>query len=114
MPQIATASRIPQQSIKRLTTCLAVLSGLLLALGFSSYWLLHAEENQSLVIIIHSLLLLSTFFLIAWISLRSQTSLEQQYQEKNHAHTILYDVASSISTCRRLKHVNHSVALFSM
>ncbi len=103
MPHILSARRIPQQTSKRLTACLLVLSGLLLALGFSSYWLLHADQNQALAITVHSLLLLSTFFLIAWISLRNQTSMEQQYQEKNHAHNILYDVAASINTCRDLK-----------
>lgn len=92
-----------KQPARQLTVCLVVLSGLLVALGLSSYWLLHAEENQATAVTVHSLLLLSTFFLIAWISLRNQNTVEQQYQEKNHAQNILYDVAASINTCRDLK-----------
>ena len=103
MPNISAASSNIQQPAKRLTVCLTVLSGLLVAMGFSSYWLLHAGVNAMAAVTVHSLLLLSTFFLIAWISLRSQNSVDQQYQEKNHAHNILYDVASSINTCRDLK-----------
>jgi two-component system nitrate/nitrite sensor histidine kinase NarX len=103
MPHIFPASRTPYQPAKRMTVCLVVLSGLLLALGLSSFWLLHAEQNESLAVAVHIALLLSTFFLIAWISLRSQDTLEHQYQEKNHAQNILYDVAASINTCHDLK-----------
>ena len=103
MSDSLSASRTTPQPVKRLATCLVVLSALLLALAFSSFWLFNTEQNHTIAMIIHSLLLLSTFFVIAWISLRSQSSLEQQYQEKNHAHNILYDVASSINTCRDLK-----------
>ena len=103
MPTIFSTSRSPIQPTKRLTVCLSVLSALLVAMAFSSYWLLHTDKNLSLVITVHSLLLLTTFFLIAWISLRNQTSVEQQYQEKNHAQNILYDVAASINTCHDLK-----------
>ncbi|MDQ1363811.1 MAG: two-component system, NarL family, nitrate/nitrite sensor histidine kinase NarX, partial [Pseudomonadota bacterium] len=103
MPFIFSTSRISQQPARHITVCLIVLSVLLVSLGLSSYWLLHAGENETIAITVHSLLLLSTFFLIAWLSLRNQNSVEQQYREKNHAQNILYDVAASINTCRDLK-----------
>lgn len=89
-------------SSRRLINCISVLFVLLSALGLSSYWLLNADAQQPIAITIHSLLLVSAFFLVVIIATRNQNLQNEEANQRNRKQNILYDVAASINTCRDL------------
>lgn len=89
-------------SQQRLFTCIFVLFILLSALGASSYWLIHADQHIAIAATVHILILISAFFLVAYIASRNQKLQKEEVDQRNHVQNILYEVAASINTCRDL------------
>ena len=87
----------------RLINCVSMLFVLLSALGFSSYWIIHADDSLPAAVTVHTLLIISIFFLVAYIAFRNQKEQNEQIIQKSRAQDILYDIAASINTCRELK-----------
>jgi len=95
-------------SDKRIMTCVSTLFVALSALSISSYWILHAGEQQTLAITVHAFLIISTFILVAFTASRNHKHRIDQLQQKTQAQNILYDMAVSINSCRDLKELlNH-------
>ncbi|MFW2373539.1 MAG: ATP-binding protein [Gammaproteobacteria bacterium] len=95
-------SSLKNNSQQRLFTCIFVLFILLSALGASSYWLIHAEQQIAIATTVHILILISAFFLVAYIASRNQKLQKEEVDQRNHVQNILYEVAASINTCRDL------------
>ena len=95
-------SGLKNNAQQRLFTCIFVLFILLSALGASSYWLIHAEEHIVIAATVHILILISAFFLVAFIASRNQKLQKEEIDQRNHVQNILYQVAASINTCRDL------------
>jgi len=93
---------------RKIISCVSALFITLSALAISSYWMLHADEQQSLAIGIHILLIISTFVLVAYTAFTNMRHRNDQLQQKSQAQSILYDIAVSINSCRDLKELlNH-------
>lgn len=88
---------------KHLISCVTMLFFVLSALAASSYWLINAGNNQSAAITVHSLLIITAFFLVAFTASRNNKYKNKQISQKSQAQNILYDIAVSINTCRDLK-----------
>jgi len=84
-------------------TCVSTLFVALTALGFSSYWILHAGEYKTLAVSIHIFLIFCTFALVTFIATRNHKLRNKQLQQKDHAQNILYSMVVSINSCRDLK-----------
>jgi len=93
---------LKNNSQQRLFTCIFVLFILLSALGASSYWLIHADQQIAIAATVHILILISAFFLVAYIASRNQKLQKEEVDQRNHVQNILYEVAASINTCRDL------------
>ena len=95
-------SALNNNAQQRLFTCIFVLFILLSALGASSYWLLHANQHIAIAATVHILILISAFFLVAYIASRNQKLQKEEVEQRNHVQNIMYEVAASINTCRDL------------
>ncbi|MCW8956437.1 MAG: hypothetical protein OQL09_06110, partial [Gammaproteobacteria bacterium] len=95
-------SALKNNAQQRMFTCVFILFILLSALGASSYWLIHADQHIAIAATVHILILISAFFLVAYIASRNQKLQKEEVDQRNHVQNILYEVAASINTCRDL------------
>ena len=88
---------------KRIMSCVNTLFVSLCALAVSSYWIINADQDKSLAIGVHILLIFTTFIIVAITANRNQKDRNDQLQQKTQAQNILYDMVVSINSCRDLK-----------
>jgi two-component system, NarL family, nitrate/nitrite sensor histidine kinase NarX len=88
---------------KRMISCVSTLFMVLIALGGSSFWVIHTEDNQTLAITIHFIFLIGAFFLVAYTASKNQKLRNEQTTQKSLAQNILYDITTNINACRDLK-----------
>ena len=95
-------SDIKEAISKHLAGCIVLLFVLLSALGISSYWMLHAGDMLPTAVVVHSLLLVSAFVLVANIAWRNQKRQYEKVNQNNQAQSILFDIVARINTSRDL------------
>jgi len=92
----------------RMISCVSTLFLVLIALAISSYWMIQNNSSQTAAITVHFSLLIGAFFLVAYTASKNQKHRNEQAYQKTLAQNILYDITSSINTCRDLKELlNH-------
>ncbi|TNF36955.1 MAG: hypothetical protein EP315_03460 [Gammaproteobacteria bacterium] len=95
-------SDIKQAITRHLAGCIVLLFVLLSALGVTSYWMVHAGDMLATAVVVHSLLLVSAFVLVANIAWRNQKRQYDKVAQNQQAQSILFDIIASINTSRDL------------
>lgn len=92
-----------QMSSRHLLNCISALFILLILLVLTSLWLASAEEQKTLALFVHILLISFVFIGVSYIALNNQRKLANNSLQQHKAQQILYNITTTVSSGRELK-----------